>query len=420
MNAPESQAPRPGPACRLCGAALAHTFVDLGLSPLCESYVAPENLDRPETFYPLHVYVCDGCWLVQLLEYVRPEEIFSEYAYFSSYSDSWLRHAQTYVDHITARLNLGPRHLVVEIASNDGYLLQYFVGRAIPVLGIDPAANVARAAEKRGVPTLVRFFGQATARELVAQGRQADLLIGNNVLAHVPDLNDFIAGLKILLRPGGTITLEFPHLQRLMEGNQFDTIYHEHFCYFSLRSATAALARHGLVLFDVEELATHGGSLRVYVGHREDAGRGESDSVGQLRAREERLGYDRLAPYQAFAEQVRETKRRLLEFLIAARRAGRRIVGYGAPGKGNTLLNYCGVRTDFLEYTVDRNPYKQGKFLPGTRIPIHAPEKIRETRPDYVLILPWNLQDEIAGQLAYIREWGGRCVVPIPTVRVLD
>ncbi len=412
--------PLAGALCRLCGCALSHTFVDLGVSPLCESYVAPDQLNRMEPFYPLHTQVCERCWLVQLDEYVRPEHIFSEYAYFSSYSDSWLRHARGYVEAITERLRLDATRLVIELASNDGYLLQYFVAKGIPVLGVDPAANVVKAAESKGVPSLVRFFGQATARELVAMGKQPDLLLGNNVLAHVPDLNDFVAGMKILLKPGGVITMEFPHLQRLVEGNQFDTIYHEHFCYFSFLSAEATFARHGLQVFDVDELATHGGSLRVYVRHVEDASGPVQPAVAALRERERRLGYDRLETYRAFDEQVRETKRRLLEFLIGAKRAGRSVAGYGAPGKGNTLLNYCGIRTDFIDYTVDRNPYKHGKYLPGTRIPIFAPERLAETRPDYVLILPWNLRDEILAQLRYVREWGGRCVVPIPTVEVLE
>jgi SAM-dependent methyltransferase len=405
--------------CRLCGAGLRHTFVDLGTSPLCESFLASDQLDHAEPFYPLHAFVCEECLLVQLLEYVGPEHIFSEYAYFSSYSDSWLRHAEQYVEMIVNRTGLGRDSFVVELASNDGYLLQYFVQKSIPVLGIDPAANVAKAAVARGVPTLVRFFGRETARQLVAEGKQADLLLGNNVLAHVPDLNDFVAGMKLLLKPGGVITMEFPHLQRLIEGNQFDTIYHEHFSYFSFLSAENAFARHGLTVFDVEELPTHGGSLRVFVRHVEDAAKTVRPAVGQLRSREKRLGFDRLETYRAFGEQVRETKRRLLNFLISARRAGKTIVGYGAPGKGNTLLNYCGIRTDFLDYTVDRNPYKHGKFLPGTHIPIFPPERIRETKPDLVLILPWNLRTEIASQLSYIREWGGRCFVPIPRVEVI-
>lgn len=388
------------------------------MSPLCESYVAAEQLNRMEPFYPLRALVCESCFLVQLGEFVAPGEIYSEYAYFSSYSEYWLRHAREYVEMISKRLGLGRDNLVIELASNDGYLLQYFVQKSIPVLGIDPAANIAPHAIKKGVPTLVRFFGVETAREILAQSRQADLLLGNNVLAHVPALNDFIAGMKLLLKPGGVITLEFPHLCRLMEGNQFDTIYHEHFSYFSFLTAEKALARHELTVFDVEELPTHGGSLRVYARHSEDGTKPVTPRVAELRRQEQKLGFERLETYTAFDGQVKETKRKLLDFLIATRRAGKSVAGYGAPGKGNTLLNYCGVRTDFLDYTVDRNPYKQGKFLPGTRIPIFAPERIRQTKPDFVLILPWNLKDEIAHQLAYVREWGGRFVVPIPEVSV--
>ena len=405
--------------CRLCGAPLRHTFVNLGMSPLCESYVAPEQLNQMEPFYPLHALVCEKCFLVQLGEYVTAGHIYSEYAYFSSYSDSWLRHAREYVDMITDRLKLGPQSLVIELASNDGYLLQNFVRKSIPVLGIDPAANIAPHAIKKGVPTLVRFFGVETAREVLAQGKQADLLIGNNVLAHVPALNDFVAGMKLLLKPGGVITMEFPHLLRLMEANQFDTIYHEHFSYFSFLTAEKTFARHGLTMFDVEELTTHGGSLRIYARHAEDERNPTTARVAELRRREQELGFERLETYTAFDGQVKETKRKLLEFLIATRRAGKSVAGYGAPGKGNTLLNYCGIRTDFLDYTVDRNPYKQGKFLPGTHIPIYPPERIVQTKPDYVLILPWNLKDEIVKQLAYIRDWGGKFVVPIPEATVL-
>jgi hypothetical protein len=408
-----------GGRCRFCGTQLRQTFVDLGSSPLCESYVSAERFDTMEPFYPLHVYVCGQCFLVQLKEYVSREEIFTEYAYFSSYSDSWLEHARRYVDAMVSRWALGPHSHVVEVASNDGYLLKYFVARGIPALGIEPAANVAREAERNGVATLVQFFGRDTARELLAQGRQADLLLGNNVLAQVPDLNDFVAGLKLLLAPRGVITLEFPHLMRLVAENQFDTIYHEHFSYFSLLVTQRIFAAHQLTLFDVEELGTHGGSLRVYARHAEDATKPVTPRVVELARREEAAGLSGPAYYASFAERVRETKRALLEFLIAAKRAGKTIVGYGAPGKGNTLLNYCGIRTDFLDYTVDRSPHKQGKFLPGTRIPIHSPERLRETQPDYVLILPWNLKDEILAQLAYVRDWGGRFVVPIPTVQVL-
>ena len=404
--------------CRFCGTKLEHTFVDLGMSPLCESYVSADHLNEMEPFYPLHVYVCGKCYLVQLQEFVAREHIFSDYAYFSSYSDSWLAHAKKYTGQMIERFGINGQSFVVELASNDGYLLQYFVEKKIPVLGIEPAANVADVATKKGVPTLVKFFGRDTARELVACGKQANLLLGNNVLAQVPDLNDFVGGMKILLKPGGVITMEFPHLQRLMEQNQFDTIYHEHFSYFSLVTTEKIFTAHGLTLFDVEELASHGGSLRVYARHVEDESKPVSPRVLALRAREESLGYTRLETYSQFADQVKETKRKLLEFLIQAKRNGKKIAGYGAPGKGNTLLNYCAIRTDFLDYTVDRNPYKHGRFLPGTHVPIFPPERIRETRPDYLLILPWNLKDEIIKQNAFIREWGGKFVVPIPEVQI--
>ena len=404
--------------CRFCGQVLRRTFVDLGMSPLCESYVPPERLDAMEPFYPLRVLVCDNCLLVQLREYVRAEEIYSEYAYFSSYSDSWLDHARRYAEMAIDRFQLGPDKMVVEVASNDGYLLQYFLARGIPVLGIEPAANVARVAQQKGIPTLVRFFGRRTAAELAAGGTRADLLVGNNVLAHVPDLNGFVAGLKDLLATGGTITMEFPHLLRLVEGNQFDTIYHEHFSYLSLWVTERVFAAHGLTIFDVEELGTHGGSLRIYARHVEESDRPVRTSVEELRRRETDGGYHRIVGYLGFAERVAETKRKLLEFLIGACRQGKRIAGYGAPGKGNTLLNYCGIRADFLDYTVDRNPYKQGQFLPGTHIPIFPPERLAQTRPDYILILPWNLKDEIMAQLAYARDWGARFVVPIPEVEV--
>lgn len=406
--------------CLFCEAPLRRTFVDLGMSPLCESYVPREKLNHVEPFYPLHAYVCEKCFLVQLQEYVSPESIFSEYAYFSSYADSWVEHMRRYADMITDRLRLGKDSLVVEVASNDGYLLQHFVKKGIPVLGVEPAANVAKVAVEKGIPTLVDFFGERTARKLAAEGRTADLVCGANVLAQVPDPNDFVKGLAILSKPGGVITVEFPHLQRLMAENQFDTIYHEHFSYFSFLTAEALFAAHGLVLFDVEELPTHGGSLRVYARHAQDGTKPVTESARALRQREIDAGFQRLETYASFGEQVKETKRKLLEFLIGAKRAGKKIVGYGAPGKGNTLLNYCGVRTDFVDFTVDRNVYKQGKFLPGTHIPILAPEKIAEARPDYVLILPWNFKDEIVKQMAHVRGWGGRFVVPIPQVEVLD
>jgi SAM-dependent methyltransferase len=373
-----------------------------------------------EPFYPLHVYVCEKCWLVQLHEYVSPSDIFTEYAYFSSYADSWVQHAKRYTDMIAQRLALTAKSFVVELASNDGYLLQHFVAKGIPVLGVEPAANVAEVARKKNVPTLVKFFGKQTAVELVEQGKKADLIAGNNVLAQVPDLNDFVGGTKLLLAPQGVVTIEFPHLMKLMEENQFDTIYHEHFFYFSLLSAERVFAAHGLALFDVEELSTHGGSLRIYAHHVDDTTYRMTDRYRELKRREQTAGFERAETYALFAERVKETKRKLLEFLIEAKRKRKVIVGYGAPGKGNTLLNYCGIRSDFIEYTVDRNPYKQGKFLPGTHIPIYAPEKIAETKPDYVFILPWNFRDEIMQQMTFIREWGGQFVVPIPEVRVCN
>jgi 2-polyprenyl-3-methyl-5-hydroxy-6-metoxy-1,4-benzoquinol methylase len=381
--------------------------------------LAADQLQAMEPYYPLKVLLCTECWLVQLPAVARPEDIFSDYAYFSSFSETWLRHAEEYVEKMIQRFGINENHKMVEIASNDGYLLQYFGRSGIPVLGIEPAANVAKAAVDKGVPTLVKFFGTETAREMAGAGEAADLLLGNNVLAHVPDLNDFIAGMKIALKPGGVITMEFPHLMRMMAGNQFDTIYHEHFSYFSFLSVARAFARHGITLFDVEELPTHGGSLRIYGRHEEDETRLVTENVTELRERELREGFDRLETYRGFARQVEETKRSLLEFLIQVKREGKTVVGYGAAAKGNTLLNYCGIRTDFLDYTVDLNPHKQGHFLPGTRIPIYAPERIRETKPHFVLILPWNIKDEIASQMAHIREWGGRFVVPIPKIEVL-
>jgi 2-polyprenyl-3-methyl-5-hydroxy-6-metoxy-1,4-benzoquinol methylase len=406
--------------CMCCGAPLRHTFVDLGMSPLCESYLSLEQLNQMEPFYPLHVYVCEKCFLVQLEEFVSPKDIFTEYAYFSSYADSWIEHMRRYADAISDRLSLGKHSFVVEVASNDGYLLQHFVKKGIPVLGIEPAANVAKVAVEKGVPTLVKFFGEQTARELVSEGKQADLICGANVLAQVPKPNDFVRGLKTLLKPKGVITIEFPHLMRLMAENQFDTIYHEHFTYLSFLTAETLFAAQGLTLFDVEELPTHGGSLRIYARHAEDTSRPMTERAQALRKREVDAGLLKLETYDGFSEQVKETKRKLLEFLISAKRAGKKVVGYGAPGKGNTLLNYCGIRTDFIDFTVDRSPYKQGKFLPGTHIPILAPDKLREARPDYVLILPWNFKDEIVQQLADIKSWGGKFVVPIPAARVLE
>ena len=406
-------------SCRFCGAALETTFVDLGMSPLCESYVRPDQLAEMEPFYPLHAYVCGQCFLVQLQEFVTPDEIFTEYAYFSSYSTSWVEHARRYAETMIARFALGTDSKVMEIASNDGYLLQHFVARGVPVLGIEPAANVAKAAIDKGVPSTVRFFGRKVGAEIAAEHGRPDLLLGNNVLAHVPDINDLVGGMKILLAPHGVITMEFPHLQRLMAENQFDTIYHEHFSYLSFVTTERIFAHHGITIFDVEELPTHGGSLRIYGRHAENAALAVTGRVRELRQREIDEGFLTLDRYRGFDEQVRATKRKLLSFLIDAKQRGKKVIGYGAPGKGNTLLNYCGIRTDFLDFTVDANPYKQGKFTPGTRIPIRAPEALREARPDYVLILPWNLKDEISVQAAYIRDWGGKFVVPIPEVRVL-
>ena len=404
--------------CRSCGTTLAHTFVDLGMSPLANSYIKPEQRSRTEPFYPLRVYVCSACLLVQLEQFSSPHDIFSDYAYFSSFSDSWLAHAKRYVDMIADRFQLGRDSKVVEIASNDGYLLQNFVARGVPVLGVEPAANVAEVAKQKGVNTTVAFFGEKTARGLVADGWGADLIIGNNVLAHVPDLNDFVKGLKVLLKPTGLITMEFPHLVQLMEQNQFDTIYHEHFSYFSFLAVEKVFARHGMTLFDVEELPTHGGSLRIYACHAQDSSKPVGARAQDLKVREEKAGFGLLDHYLSFGPQVEATKRKLLSFLIAAKQEGKRVVGYGAPAKGNTLLNYCGVRTDFMDYTVDRSPHKQGHFLPGVHIPIHSPEKVRETRPDYLLILPWNLREEVMEQMAFIRDWGGKFVVPIPEVKV--
>lgn len=408
----------PGPPCRFCSRPLARTAIDLGMSPLANSYLAPADLDGPETFYPLHAYLCEGCFLVQLPEAVPPAAIFSDYAYFSSYSDSWLRHAESYAAEAVERFGLGAESLVVEVASNDGYLLRFFRQRGVPVLGIEPAGNVAAAAEAAGIPTVTRFFGLDLARQLAAV-RRADLLVGNNVLAHVPALNDFVAGLAALLGARGVLSMELPHLLRLVEEDQFDTVYHEHFSYFSFAVARRVFAAHGLEVFDVAELPTHGGSLRVYAQRAGEGGRPVEPSVPALLAREAAAGLERPETYAAFAERGRRVKRELLRFLIAAREEGRAVVGYGAPAKGNTLLNYCGIREDLLAYTVDRSPHKQGRFLPGTHIPIHAPERIRETRPEYVLILPWNLREEIAAQMAEVRSWGGRFVVAIPRLAIL-
>lgn len=406
--------------CRFCGAGLQRTFVDLGMSPLCETYPSVDDLKRGEMYYPLHVYVCEQCWLVQLEEYESAENIFTEYAYFASYSDSWLKHSEKYCHDMGKRFGLGPQSFVAEVASNDGYLLQYFVRQGIPVLGIEPAANVAKAAVEKGVPTLVRFFGEGVARELVAEGRAADLVLGNNVLAQVPDLNDFVEGLQLLLKPDGVLTLEFPHLLRLMELNEFDTIYHEHFSYFSLLTTIGIMQAHGLRIFDVEELKSHGGSLRIFACRAASDAHQLTPRVQKVLDDELRAGLDRVEGYASFAQQVRATKFELVEFLLRAAREGKSVAGYGAPGKSATLLHYCGIGKDLIEYTVDRSLYKQGRHLPGSRIPIYSPDRLRATRPDYVVILPWNLKDEIMQQLQYIQEWGGRFVVPIPRLSVSE
>ena len=406
--------------CRFCGSADLRPFVDLGKSPLCESFLTADQLDRVEHFYPLDVRVCPECFLVQLRDYVSAEEIFTEYAYFSSYSDSWLAHARDYSEQMISRFGLNDQSFVVELASNDGYLLRNFVERGIPCLGIEPAANVAKAAEEVGVPSRVEFFGEEFARTLVAEGIKADLIAGNNVLAQVPDLNSFVAGIKVILSPEGVVTIEWPHVLRLMEENQFDTIYHEHFSYFSLYTHELIWQRHGMRVFDVEELPTHGGSLRVYGCHADDTSKTDSDRLKALRAVEADAGLDTLAGYDGYRQRVERTKRNLLKYLIEAREQGKHVVGYGAPGKGNTLLNYCGIRTDFLDYVVDRNPYKHGRFTPGTQIPIFPPEKLDETKPDCIVIMPWNLRNEIAEQLAYTKEWGAELVVAIPELEILD
>jgi len=408
-------------SCRFCGERLRHTFVDLGTSPLCQRHVTPARFDDAEPVYPLHVYVCHRCFLTQLPSYVPREEIFDEeYGYFSSFSDSWLKHAEHYVAMMIRRFGYGRRSKVVEIASNDGYLLQYFVKAGIPVLGIEPTRNTAAAAVRKGIPTVTEFFGRDTARKLLASHGPADLILGNNVLAHVPDINDFVSGLKILLAPDGVVTFEFPQLLHLIEQNYWDTIYHEHFSYLSFTTVAEIFARHGLTLFDVEDLSTQGGSIRIFGRHAEDTSTPPGDRVAAMKKREQAAGHFDLDYYEQFGERVKESKREILQFLISLKRQGKRIAGYGAPGKGNTLLNYCGIRTDFLDYTVDRSPHKQGNYLPGSRIPILAPEVVWTTRPDYLFILPWNLKDEIVAQMAGIRAWGGKFIVPLPKVTVID
>jgi len=405
--------------CRHCNAPLQHSVVDLGVQPPCEGYVAADRFNEAELFYPLHAMVCQQCLLVQLETDVSPESIYTEYAYFSSFSDSWLEHCRLFSEEIISRLGLTQNSLVVELASNDGYLLKNFVEKGIPTYGVEPAANIAKVAEQKGVQTVVAFFGVETATELAGQGRTADLIIANNVFGHIPDINDFVGGIKILLRAKGTVSIEIPHFMRLMEHNQFDTIYHEHYCYHTLLADVGIFEAFGLRLFDVQELPTHGGSIRMLVCHDDDP-RETTAAVKSLLALERARGLDRVETYAAFGEKVRETKRKLLTFLIEAKRSGKSVAGYGAPGKGNTLLNYCGIRTDFIDFVVDRNPYKQGKFLPGSRIPIYSPAKIDEMRPDYVLILPWNIKEEVMKQMSHVTTWGGAFVVPIPEVKVIS
>jgi SAM-dependent methyltransferase len=405
--------------CRLCNRPLETTFIDLGMSPLCESFLTAEQINQMELYYPLHALVCSECFLVQLQEYVKPERIFDEYAYFSSYSTTWVEHARYYCEMIKARLGLDSKSLVLEIASNDGYLLQHFPPLGISVIGIEPAGNVAKAAQAKNIPTLVKFFGLTLARELASEGRRADLVIGNNVLAQVPDLNDFAAGLAEVVAPNGVITLEFPHLERLITENQFDTVYHEHFSYFSLVTIDRLTRKHGLRVFDVEQLPTHGGSLRVYLC-RADSSHATSPNVDALLAHEREVGLEDITSYTRFSTRVYHTKRELLSFLIECKEKGAKLCGYGAPGKGNTLLNYCGIGTDFLDFTVDRNPYKHGRFTPGMHIPIYPVSAIGEARPDYLLVLPWNLKREIVEQMRYVGDWGCKIVVPIPAVEVID
>jgi SAM-dependent methyltransferase len=404
-------------ACRFCSAPLRHTFVDLETSPLANSFLTEAELRQGETFLPLHAYVCERCFLVQLEEIEAPEHIFSDYVYFSSVSESWVRHAQAYVEATIPRFGLGAESSVVEIASNDGYLLQWFVQAGVPVLGIEPAANVAKVAEERGIPSLVEFFGSETATRLAGEGRHADLIVGNNVLAHVPALNDFVEGMRILLAPGGVITMEFPHLLRLIQETQFDTIYHEHYSYLSLLAVEQVFGAHGLRLFDVEELRSHGGSLRIYACHA-DGPHETTERIAELREREDAAGLRQLETYTSFGERVRALKREVLAFLLDAREAGKSVVGYGAAAKGVTLVNYCGIRKDLVEYVADLSEHKQGLFMPGSRIPVYPPERIAETAPDYLLILAWNLKDEIMAQMAHVRGLGTRFVTPVPHIEV--
>jgi SAM-dependent methyltransferase len=405
--------------CRFCATPLEHEFVNLGLSPIANAFIKPEEVADIEPFYPLHVFVCGACFLVQLEEFESPDKIFSDYVYFSSYSDSWLAHARKFVEGAAHRFGLDSNSLVIEVASNDGYLLQYFKERGVPVLGVEPASNVADVAIAAGIDTIDEFFGVTLAERIRDEGRACDLLVGNNVLAHVPDINDFVGGLKIVLSENGVLSMEFPHLLKLIQETQFDTIYHEHFSYLSLLAVQRIFEHHGLIIFDVEELPTHGGSLRVFAQHPN----GQQETTGNVNKvldDEREAGFDTLQGYENFSEKVMRVRDDLLEFLESAANSDKKVVGYGAPAKGNTLLNFCGVGPNAIEYTVDRSPHKQGQLLPGTHIPVHSPEQIAATKPDYVLILPWNLQEEIVQQLSHLEEWGGKCVVPIPELRILE
>jgi len=408
------------PDCRFCGSPLTTTMVDLGVHPLCESFLREDQLNDMEPHYPLRVRVCGECFLAQIGEYVEPSEIFDDYAYFSSYSDSWLKHASDYADMMTERFELGSDARVLEIASNDGYLLQYFQKKGLDVLGVDPAFTVAEAAIAKGIPTRIEFFNEGFAGRLAAEGYQADVILGNNVLAHNPDINGFVAGLPTILANDGVVTFEFPHLMRLMDENQFDTIYHEHWSYLSLGTTRRLFAAHGLSVFDVEELQSHGGSLRLFIKHANDKSKPVTERVQELLDREEAFGLFDLGTYEGFSEKVKSTKRKLLDTLVRIKDEGASIAVYGAAGKGNTLLNYCGIGTDFIDYACDRSPYKHGRYTPGTRIPICGPERIAETKPDYILILPWNLKNEIMAQLEYIGDWGGKFIIPIPEATICE
>ncbi|MDC8453656.1 MAG: class I SAM-dependent methyltransferase [Candidatus Nitrosotalea sp.] len=405
--------------CRFCNSELTRKFVDLGMSPLANSYLRSDQINQMEPYYPLHAFVCNKCLLVQLEEFETPEHIFTNYAYFSSYSQTWVKHAEEYANTAINRFNLDKNSQVIEIASNDGYLLQNFQKRNIPILGIEPAANVAKVAKEKGIPTLIKFFGAETANKVSSEGKQADLLIVINVMPHVPNLIDFVKGMKIILKPGGIITIQFSaYLLQLIQQNEFDTVYHEHFSYFSLITIQKILSANGLEIFDVEELSIHGGSLRIYVKHMENNVLATSESVNQIIQKEKQFGLDNILTYEKFQEQVIKSKQKTWEFFIMAKNSNKKIVCYGAPAKGNTFLNYCGIGTDFIDYTVDINPHKQGLFLPGTHIPIKKPEDIQRTKPDYLLILAWNLKDEIMNQMGYIRDWGGKFVVLVPEVKI--